>query len=419
MRLIAVCLAFVLSGASADQRSIDMLRDWTEAVVRHRAGETDEALSKIGAWTYRDLEVMEKFLESFVGASSKGNEARRQRLAALTAADLAAIREMQIRLGIDADAFRRRAAILHTDAALGLPLPQIVAPPTNRLQGPEWSRRPSGRRVDVISFDAQYQNLEYSNPHWDVAMDMLDALPASPRDAFVAEWYAAIGAYFVEQRLFSDALVHFDRARGLVPDDARVLYGEARLHETLSAPRMQNFVKVTALENGVFVRGIDNARTELRRAEALLQKSLGAEPSLVAARLRLGRVIMQQQRWKEGLTHVERALAETKDPTLGYYANLFAGDAEFALGNTAEAHRSYERALTLFPDAQAPRLGMAAALSAGGDREGAVAAVLPTLTKLPDGRGEDDPWWAYYDSNLDEAMTILERLRAPFREPLR
>jgi len=419
MRPIAVVLAVVLSGASADQRSIDMLRDWTEAVVRHRAGETDEALSKIGTWTYHDLEVMERFIESLVGAPSKGNEARRQRLAALTSADLAAIREMQIRLGVDADAFRRRAAILHTDAALRLPLPKIVAPPTNVQQGPEWSRRPSGRRVDVISFDAQFQNLEYSNPHWDVAMDLLDALPASPRDAFVGEWYASIGAYFVEQRQFSNALVHFDRARGLVPDDARVLYGEARLHETLSAPRMQNFVRATTMDNGVFVRGIESAARELRRAEGLLQKALSADPTLVTARLRLGRVIMQQQRWKEGLTHVERALAETKDPMLGYFANLFAGDAELALGNTDEAQRSYERALTLFPDAQAPRLGMAAALSVGGDREAAVAAVLPTLTKRPDGRGEDDPWWMYYDSNMEEATALLERLRAPFTEPLR
>ena len=419
MRLTAVVLAFFLSGAPADQRSIDMLRDWTEAVVRHRAGETDEALSKIGTWTYHDLEVMEKFLESFVGAPSKGNEARRQRLAALTSADLAAIREMQIRLGADADAFRRRAAILHTDAALLLPLPKIVAPPANQPQGPEWSRRPSGRRVDVISFDAQYQNLQYSNPHWDVAMDLLDALPASPRDAFVAEWYSAIGAYFVEQRSFSDALVHFDRARGLVPDEARVLYGEARLHETLSAPRMQNFVKATTLDNGVFVRGIDNARTELRRAEALLQKALTADPGLVAARLRLGRVVMQQQRWDEGVKHVERALAETQDPMHRYFANLFAGDAKLALGNPEEAQRSYERALTIFPDAQAPRLGLAAAFAVAGDREAAVAAVLPTLTKRPDGRGEDEPWWMYYDSNLDDAAALLERLRAPFTEPLR
>jgi len=417
---MAVILAVVFSGASSNERAILLLRDWIDAVGHHRAGETDPALSTIGEWTYEDVELMRPFLESLVGAQPRGNEERRQRLSRLTAADQAAIRELHVRLGLDVDAFRRRAAILHTDAVLRLEPPRVATPPSNRTQGPDWARRSStssGRRVDVMSFDAQFRNLEYSNPHWELAMDMLDALPASPRDPFVADWYAAIGVFLVEQRRFSDALVHFDRARGLVPGDPRVLYGEARLHETLSSPRMQNFVRVTTLDNGVFVRGIDNARTELRRAETLLQRALIADPELVAARLRLGRVVMQQQRWEEGLKLVERAGADAQDRILRYYAYLFTGDALLALGNLEDAKRSYERALTSFPDAQSPRLGMAAALGAGGAREEAVAAVLPALTNRPD--PDDDPWWVYYDSNAEEEAAVLERLRAPFREPLR
>ena len=420
MRLIAVILAFVLSSASGNERAIGLLRAWIDAVGHHRAGETDEALSTIGEWTYEDVELMRPFLESLVGALPRGNEERRRRLSRLTAADLAAIRELHVRLGLDVDAFRRRAAILHTDAVLRLKRPLVVTPPPNPMQGPDWARRastPNGRRVDVMSFDAQYRNLEYSNPHWELAMDMLDALPASPRDPFVAQWYGVIGVYLVEQRRFSDALVHFERARGLVPGDPLVLYGEARLHETLSSPRMQNFVRSTTLDNGVFVRGIDNARTELRRAETLLQRALVADPDLVAARLRLGRVVMQQQRWEEGLKIVERAGAEAQDRMLRYYAHVFAGDAQLALGNLEDAERSYERALTSFPDAQSPRLGLAAALGARGAREEAVAAVLPALTNRPD--WDDDPWWVYYDSNVEEEAALLERLRAPFREPLR
>ena len=52
-----------------------------------------------------------------------------------------------------------------------------------------------------------------------------------------------------------------------------------------------------------------------------------------------------------------------------------------------------------------------------GAREEAVAAVLPALTNRPD--WDDDPWWVYYDSNVEAEAALLERLRAPFREPLR
>jgi hypothetical protein len=45
-----------------------------------------------------------------------------------------------------------------------------------------------------------------------------------------------------------------------------------------------------------------------------------------------------------------------------------------------------------------------------------VTAILPTLTKNPEGRADDDPWWIYYDGNLVEADAELDRLRASFKE---
>ena len=53
------------------------------------------------------------------------------------------------------------------------------------------------RRVDVKSFDGRVESFELANPHWEFAMDLLDALPAR-RGAIriVAQWYRAIGAYF-------------------------------------------------------------------------------------------------------------------------------------------------------------------------------------------------------------------------------
>jgi tetratricopeptide (TPR) repeat protein len=407
MRLIAFALAITLSGTSTDERGMDMLRDWIAAVDVHSAGEPDTALAKITAWTYEDVERLRPFLEAFVDAPLRGNKARQTRRSLIAKRDLSAIREAAQSRVAGLDTFRRRAAVFHTDAALLADAPAISVRPASGYG-------PPGRRVVVKSFDGQFEQFDYANPHWELAMDMLDALPAPPRDPIVAQWYAAIGTHLVQIRQLADALRHYDRARELVPTDPHVRYGEARLHEVLAAPRIQNYVNVAAQAGQGRPIGVDSSRTHWRKAEQLFQAALAGDSSLVQARLRLGRIMIQQGRHDEGLGLVKQARAELQDSTLRYYAELFSGDAELALGRADEARQSYERAVQLFPDAQSARLGLAAALNAAGQRESAISAVLPTLTKRSEGRAGDDPWWAYYDGNAAETAALLARLRAPF-----
>jgi tetratricopeptide (TPR) repeat protein len=416
MRAIALALSLVaLEAAQPPNRTAVMLRDWITAVDQHRTGESDAALSVICNWTDDDLGIMRASLESFVGAP-KNSDARRRRLSNLTQAESRTIREeARSRMGNDGDGFRRRAVMLHTDAALVCAPPVIAKPPEAKSpDAPRWARQRSERRIDVLSQDAQFQNIEFNNLHWEVAMDMLDALPSSPPDPLVARWYAAVGAHFLWQRRYADALVHFDRARALVPGDPDVLYMEARVHETLSGPRMQNFVRVTTLGNGNYIAGIDSRQAELRRAESLLQRALVARPGFTGARLRLGRVLMQQRRWEEGRRLVQQAASESKDEFEQYFAHLFAGDGELALGKVDDARRSYERALALFPEAQAPRLGLADAIRAHGEPAEAIDAIMPTLTKDPDGRADDDPFWEYYEGRAEDVEAVIEAMRAPF-----
>ena len=151
------------------------------------------------------------------------------------------------------DDFRKRAAILHTDAAiLGSP-PVLVVPPDPRQHKPRWAREnPSGASI-VKSFDGRVEKFELRNLHWDFAMDVLDSLPGAPAAIpWSRQWYRAIGAYFASERRFADALEHFDRARAGGARRCRCrVYGEACLHETLGAPRIQNYVQVTTLPNSL------------------------------------------------------------------------------------------------------------------------------------------------------------------------
>jgi tetratricopeptide (TPR) repeat protein len=422
MRLVAVILAAALSSASSDDRAMDLLRDWIKAVDGHSAGESDAALRTINDWTYNDLELMRPYVELLVDAPILRDDARGRRRSTIGMVDRALIRALtkDLTLRGDFDAFRKRAAILHTDSALSGSAPVVVPPPLSRQLQARRTRQQSNREVFVKSFDGRVQDFELKNPNWYLAMDMLDALPTSPaRDPMVAGWYRAIGAYFARERRFADALAHFDRARQVVPDNADVLYGEACLHETLGAPRIQNYIRVTTLPNGLYIRGVESQSGEWRRAEGLLRRALTLNPAFPEARLRLAHVLIQLAKYEEGLALAEQVVAESNVATTRYYALLFAGDALLSLDRNARARASYERAIDLFPETQAARLGLASALRIGGETEKALEALLPTITKDPSERGGDDPWWAYYDGDATDVQALLDDLREPFTSPRR
>ena len=397
-----------------------MLRDWISAVQQHAVGESDAALARIGAWTYDDLEMMRAYVEALADLPIKDNRDRARRRSLIDDQDRAEIAELR-KLAVPRDftTFLKRAALFHTDAVLlGTSPPISVAPPMPRQQKPDWaSRETAERRVNVRSRDGRLENFELANPHWQFAMDMLEALPAAPRrDPIVALWFRAIGAHFARERNYADALQHFTRARRMVPDAAEVLFGEACLQESLGSPRNQEYVRITVLPNGSKFLEVEDAQTHFRRAESLLRRALAVDPGLIEARLRLGRVLGQQGRYEDALRELALVVAAPPDRALGYYAQLFIGDTTHALGRLDEAQAAYQVAIELYPHTQAARIGLGAASRAAGDRTAALAAILPTLNERVDSRdGTDDPWWNYYDGDAANLTALMERLQAPFQ----
>jgi tetratricopeptide (TPR) repeat protein len=396
---------------AADVRMQSMLRDWIAAVDTHTAGERDAAFTQVTAWTANDLALLRIYVEVLAGVPM--NRERRDRQAALDDSDLTAIRAHMARLQARGDfvRFRIRAAILHTDIALMASPPAIIETPS-----PVRHRGAATPRVDVLSTDGRVDRYEQANPHWEFSMSLLESLPAAPqRPAVVGQWYGAIGALFAVERRYADAMEHFSRAREVVPDDPAVLYGDAVLQETLASPRIQDYVKVTSLPNGLVIRGVSSRDTHLRRAEAMLRKAIAAQPRFPQAHLRLGRVLTQLRRPAESLPVLGTAIEQSNDRVVSYFAHLFSGDALLALHRLEDSRASYERAVDLFPKAQAARLGLAAALRTAGDRPAALQAMLPFLSKSPAANSGDDPWWDYYFGYAADVERSLDDMREPFR----
>lgn len=413
----AAALALSLAISSSDNpEDMQRLHDWVLAVDQHQAGERDPALRSIAEWTYDDLDVMRPYIEVLAELPNDSRErAARRRQAS---GDMAKIRERarELQARGDFDLFLKRAAMLHTDLALLTYVPTAVAPPTARQQQPRQGIGKPEPVLDVTSSDGQAGDFLRANPHWDFAMDLLEGLPAKPRrDPFVGQWYSTIAAHFARRDNTADGLRHFERARRIVPDDPDVNYAEACLQEKLGAPRIQDFAKVTRLPNGLTLIGVASAQTHFRRAETLLRKALAAKPDFPEASLRLGHVLAEKREYEAALAILVPVIPRLP-PSAAYHAHLFAGDASLALGRGPESRASFERAIELYPDSQAARLGLGAALRFMGDRQAALDAMQPTLNTPSDARDSSkEPWWDYYEGDHDRVDRLLEELREPFR----
>jgi hypothetical protein len=81
-----------------------------------------------------------------------------------------------------------------------------------------------------------------------------------------------------------------------------------------------------------------------------------------------------------------------------------------------EAQAAYERCAELFPDAQAPRIGLSELARRSGDRDRALAA-LDRIAVLPaDSTDSSDPWWVYLRQYAWNAQKLLDAVRQPFLE---
>ncbi len=220
-------------------------------------------------------------------------------------------------------------------------------------------------------------------------------------------WYKATAAYLL-QGSFGPAGPHLERARELFPADTDILFYSGCLHEDYSAPALQAAVRSAVAPPGrKFV--VDSPSSHLESAERYFRKALEKNPRLIEARVRLGHVLEVQGRHAEAAAELRQATTLIDDALLRYYAFMFLGDAEQALGRRDAARQSYEQAAAGWPSAQSPLLALSRLALTAGDREGAARALDGLSSGDFDGY---DPWVTYYVSAGRQADAMLAELRA-------
>jgi hypothetical protein len=414
---VAVCLAGLAPAVHAQSdraprlSRIERLERWVQAVERHVPGEQDAALQSLDSWTANDLAdvkvtfnaVLQLMRDPRVRTFTRPGPPPSRRPVQV----LYGLRELRDLIAIAArlaplgdNHVLKRAAMMHTDAALG--------------ERGDASGAPRRTALFVFRFsDGQELNHEDAIGHWDMARFLLDLVQRDKRDVrpdpasddWVRRWYGTAISYMLARMQFTVGTTN--RAVELFRDDAELLFLAGVMHESLASTAVQEAFRGTDF----YVRsavGLSSRRGELNTAEDLLRRAVKLNGGFAEARLHLGNVLAQQGQHKDALNEVTQGLAIIKNPDLSYYGRLLAGRSSAALGQSAAAREAFEQAARLKPAAQSPLMALSQLAYSRGDMAEAAAmlARVASLAALED-KGHD-PWWIY---NASIGLLFFEPLR--------
>jgi tetratricopeptide (TPR) repeat protein len=295
----------------------------------------------------------------------------------------------------------RRGALLHADVAL--------------LAAQDFSRSASqGSDAAFIVEDGRTQGTRHQTVHWALGRSLLSAItPDESRDPTALLWYRAASASLLSVGGFSEAYPHLASALTVFPDNAELLIDSACMHQRFSSPEIQAAVQSLSEQRGI-TTNVGSLKSELELAERFFRRALAVQPDRADARIRRGRILGLLGRHDEAASELRKAMAENPTREFLYYARLFLGREEEALGHFDAARASFDAAAELYPRAQSPRLALSWLARRAGDRSGA----LRSLQYLADAGSEEsrrpDPWWGYYELHLDDAGELLQQLRDTF-----
>ncbi len=234
------------------------------------------------------------------------------------------------------------------------------------------------------------------------------------RHAFARRWYEAVAGVVQGENRWGEALDWAERGIEAFPSSAELLLALGAIEETIGAeatPRWpEGLVDPNARQTQLNLARLLEVREHLQRAHRVLRDAVAADPSLLEARLRLGRVAWRLGKPAEARVALAEVLARSRARDTVFLAHLFLGRLHEDADRLDDAARSYEAALALHTRCQSARLALSHVLWRRGDPTGARREVEAALERTGD-RRERDPFWQYPWGSAVGAEERLETLR--------
>jgi VWFA-related protein len=226
------------------------------------------------------------------------------------------------------------------------------------------------------------------------------------RRRFHREWALGAAAFYRSRYEAGTALAILERACAAAGDDMELLLSRAVIHETLGGRAFSGSgtPRLSAAEAG------ETAATHLPKAEELYRQVLSSAPGQVEARLRLGRTLFLQGRNPEAIAEMDLVLAGRPSAAEALLAQLFAGAALEATGETAPALARYEKALALDPRSRVAEMASVRLLARVARPSEARAQMARLIGRTDEAEPADEPWWRYRLAGFGEDAGFEERM---------
>jgi tetratricopeptide (TPR) repeat protein len=357
--LLLVLFASATSGLGLGSRRD--LADYLMVAAYYRAGDRETALREIRKWGSSEIRAQ-------VLALRRESDRLRAEPADASEIDLRTV---------------EAAALMHAEAGL-LELRSLNA---KRSEGHlaaaaslvEWTHRVAASRRDPDGTPA-------------VGPDLVLEPTIDRRDFYVALASGALSIGFPEK-----ALPFAETATRTAPEDAEawLLSGCAKEGLALEAQ----------------IGGHEGDVSRLREeAEKRFRQALIEEPTLLEARLRLGGVLLLENRPSDAEPVLREVVVQARDDAQRYLALLFLGRARESRGDTDEAASIYRHAVETWPESQAARLALARCLEGSAGPSAARALVEAGLLTSQNPDRSPDPWRLYPFGPRGLAKAAVERL---------
>jgi hypothetical protein len=359
-----LALAVMLSMGPRDMtgETVQAVQAWVTAVGRHTPGNADQSVAAIHAMSFdarRELNTgLGLFFAALNGERVVISSDAQKRIVAIGRAEGQTPGR---------DTFLKRAAVLHSDAAVyrDSPSDRPTGPvDTSPFLVPETPLLSNHRLT--LDRDGEILGSVAADWNWPFARSLLDQLAPRPaRDPFVGTWYHATLSYMLWKGLYGEATPHLERAAAVLPDDARILFDRACYAEILGLPKTQvllsnaDIVELQARRagrrparqtvGGAAQLGIPLAEVTNGDAERLFRHALRVDPAFVEARVRLARLLEERKHYEEGAGELQTALAARPEGIVSFYAHLFAGRAAQASAVLTRRLRIIGRLRRCFP----------------------------------------------------------------------
>jgi tetratricopeptide (TPR) repeat protein len=237
--------------------------------------------------------------------------------------------------------------------------------------------------------------------------------------SFARRWYLFAGLLYFATGEPSRSF--FEKGLKQFPDDPRLLLALGTLEEKLGStrsygPRLDSGSQGirSALDPPRDLEEVAARTGHLANAASYFRRALAADPHLLEARLRLGRVAFLQgheESASEELKSVEHA---SREAATQYLAALFQGRVHEREGRVSQAAEAYRRAAGHLGDTPTAHVALAHALDVAGDRAGA-ADLLGRAVQPGDRSPAQDPWWTYLMGQSHEVEPLSRALHTEVR----